>query len=298
MLSILIPIYNYPVYELVSKLSKICSSNAIVFEIICINDASTEFNQENESIASLQGVQYSRLAHNIGRSALRNYLVKQAQYPNLIFLDTDMQIISDSFIQNYLQLAHQYEAIYGGILYQNEPNSSKHTLRWKYGKKVEACTANQRNKDPYFSTKSCNLFIKKSVFDTIQFNEEVKGYGHEDTLFSVELFRKQVRITHIDNQVVHLGVERSDIYLNKVENGCKNLVFISNKFLNAKEKDHIRLIYFYEKLNKMGVLPILSFIFSIFEKRILRNLLSDKPSLLFLDYFKLIKFSKEIRKTT
>ncbi len=296
MLSILIPIYNYPVYDLVSKLASLCTLASIEFEIICIDDASTEFVEENKILSNIPHVSYSSLATNIGRSALRNRLVRQAKYDNLLLLDTDMKVISEDYIQNYLNLSDQYEAVYGGIIYENEVNSSKHALRWKYGSKVEACDAQQRNKDPFFSTKSCNLFIKKTVFNEIQFNEEVKGYGHEDTLFSVELYRKQIRIAHINNQVSHLGVERSDIYLNKVENGCKNLVFISNKFLNNTEREHIRLIYFYQKLNKMGVIPILNYIYSVFEKRIIRNLLSEDPALLLLDYYKLIKFSREIRK--
>ena len=129
----------------------------------------------------------------------------------------------------------------------------------------------------------------------IKFNESILQYGHEDTLFSIELERQQVSVQHIDNPTLHLGVERSDIYLNKVEVACKSLSYISTSFLSAKEQDEIRLIYFYNRLNKMGLMPILSMLYRVLENRIVRNLISDQPNLLLLDYFKLMAYSKALK---
>lgn len=295
MLSILIPIYNYPVYELVNKLSTLASKSNIEFEILCIDDASTEHKEENLQINSIPGVTVENLSSNIGRSALRNLLAQKAKYPNLLFIDTDMLIPSENFILNYIDAIDKADVVYGGIVYEKTPKSSKHMLRWKYGNKREAISSTLREKEPYFSVKTCNLLIKKSIFETVRFNENIREYGHEDTLFCIELERHRYKVLHIDNPTIHLGVERSDIYLNKVEMACVNLARIEIDFLKAEEKEHVRLIYFFLKLQKMGLIPILEFFYKIIENRVLRNLLSEQPNLTYLDYFKLIAYAKAVK---
>ncbi len=296
MLSILVPIYNYPVYELVNKLSILASKSNIDFEILCIDDASTEYKVDNQQINSISGVIVENLDQNIGRSALRNLLAHKAKHPNLLFIDTDMLIPSENYISNYIEVIEKADIVYGGIEYENIPKSSKHMLRWKYGNKREAISAKLREKEPYFSVKTCNFLIKKSIFQTVQFNENIREYGHEDTLFCIELERHKYKVLHIDNPTIHLGVERSDIYLNKVEMACFNLARIEKDFLKADEKEHVRLIYFFLKLQKMGLIPILEFFYKIIENRVLRNLLSEQPNLTYLDYFKLIAYSKAVKK--
>lgn len=295
MLSILIPIYNYPVYSLVSKLSNLAVKEGINFEIICIDDASIELYPENEQISSIQGVKYSKLAHNIGRSALRNMLADKATNQNLLFIDTDMSIPNDHYLSSYLNAIDHCDIIYGGIEYEKKPTSIHHILRWKYGNKREAIRPEVRDEDRYFSIKTCNLFIKKTVFNKVKFNENIKDYGHEDTLYCIELQRNQFKVLHVNNPVIHLGVERSDIYLNKVEMACKNLAKIANHYLSTEEADQVRLVYFYRRLYKMGLMPILSFIYKVYENKIVRNLLSENPSLLLLDYFKLNTYSRAIK---
>lgn len=296
MLSILIPIYNYPVYELVNKLSILASKSNIDFEILCIDDASTEYKADNQQINNISGVIVENLDQNNGRSALRNLLAQKAKYPNLLFIDTDMLIPSENYISNYIEVIEKADIVYGGIVYENIPKSSKHMLRWKYGNKREAISAKLREKEPYFSVKTCNFLIKKSIFETVQFNENIREYGHEDTLFCIELERHKYRVLHIDNPTIHLGVERSDIYLNKVEMACVNLARIEKDFLKDDEKEHVRLIYFFLKLQKMGLIPILEFFYKIIENRVLRNLLSEQPNLTYLDYFKLVAYSKAVKR--
>lgn len=294
MISILIPIYNYPVQHLVKQLANQAQGLGVAYEIICIDDASTEHLTENESIRSITNLVYEILDKNIGRSKLRNLLASKAKFPYLLFIDTDMQVEDEQFLLRYIQNYEQVDVLYGGISYEKYPKD-KHVLRLKYGQKREAISVKLRSQDPYFSVKTCNLWIKKSVFDLIKFNENILQYGHEDTLFSIELERHQAKVKHIDNPTLHLGVERSDIYLNKVEVACKSLSYIANSFLSEKEQNEIRLIYFYTRLNKMGLMPILSMLYKVFENRIVRNLLSEQPNLLLLDYFKLMAYSRALK---
>ena len=50
----------------------------------------------------------------------------------------------------------------------------------------------------------------------------VKGYGHEDTLFAMELKRHGFAVTHIDNPLEHIGIEPVEEFLRKSANGVTN----------------------------------------------------------------------------
>lgn len=292
MLSVLIPIYNYNVLELVTKLHSLLNAQQIPFEIICIDDASTVHFSENETLTALNHVSFESSSKNLGRSACRNLLAQKAQYDYLLFIDSDMQVISDDFIQKYIEQLPNYDLVYGGISYEEQAPNPKLLLRWKYGREREATDFETRNKDLYFSIKTCNVLIKKQVFDSIKFNENIAQYGHEDTLFSIELARKKIKVIHIHNPLLHLGIEDSELYLKKVEIACKSLAFIASNFLSEKEKNQFRLIYFHTKLSKMGLIWFIKRGYDLFEKRITKNLLSENPSLLLLDYYKLIAYDK------
>lgn len=87
MLSILIPTYNYDITALVNKVYQQSKSCNIKFEILVFDDASTdlEVRKDNSSINALENTSYTILESNIGRSAIRNKLAKNAQYEWLLF---------------------------------------------------------------------------------------------------------------------------------------------------------------------------------------------------------------------
>mgnify|MGYP000465830659 CR=1 FL=1 len=70
------------------------------------------------------------------------------------------------------------------------------------------------------------ILISKSLFQQLKFNESISEYGHEDTLFGIELQTKNIPINHILNPVVHLGLENEAIFLNKQEKAIQNLVLL------------------------------------------------------------------------
>ena len=79
-LSILLPTYNCICTALVGELQRQCVAEGADFEIIVADDASPDkrFIAENRAIARLDGVRYIEREHNVGRSAIRNYLVSQS----------------------------------------------------------------------------------------------------------------------------------------------------------------------------------------------------------------------------
>lgn len=292
MLSVLIPIYNADVSNLVAQLHSQLSQTGIVFEIICIDDASTLRYEENINLNHYKWLQYNKLTKNVGRAAIRNKLAETARFESLLFIDSDMLIQNTHYIEEYLKYLPEYDVIYGGLSYATSLENSNYKLRWEYGRKKEAITADLRAKDKFLSVKTCNLLIKRELFLKIKFNEDIKQYGHEDTLFCIELEKHNVKVLHIDNTLLHEGLEDATTYLHKVNTACISLQFIAQHFLSKEEKNKIKLIYFYDRLDKMGLMGILSFVYKLFETKINRNLTSSKPSMLLLDYYKLMCYHR------
>ena len=87
MLSILIPTYNYDVTRLVTELHRQALNTYVDFEILVMEDGSTQFLEENKAISNLQFCHYTALSHNIGRSAIRNRLADEARYGHLLFIE-------------------------------------------------------------------------------------------------------------------------------------------------------------------------------------------------------------------
>ena len=110
MLSILIPTYNYDVTALVKNLQQQCLKiNGLVFEVLVYDDGSSLFREENRYINSLEYCSFTLLDKNIGRSAIRNMLARNASYENLLFLDADVQLIKNEFISDYLKVINEKE---------------------------------------------------------------------------------------------------------------------------------------------------------------------------------------------
>lgn len=73
MLSILIPIYNYNIFNLVETVYKQSLECNIIFEIICLDDASNILFIPNQEINRFKNTSYTLLKKNIGRSAIEIY---------------------------------------------------------------------------------------------------------------------------------------------------------------------------------------------------------------------------------
>jgi len=293
MLSILIPTYNYNVFPLVKEVSEQCIAEKISFEIIVLDDASQNFHDENNEINSLDNCLYSILNQNIGRSSIRNLLSTKALFDNLIFLDADVRIISNQFIKNYINFIRSnsnYGVVYGGIVYQeNKPNDNQ-LLRWIYGNKREALSAEKRNENIYVSFLTLNFLIKKEVFQTVRFNEDIPNLRYEDLLFSFDLMKNRIPLQHINNQVVHNGIETSEVFMQKTNDSLKGLKFLLSK--NYLPADYAKISNVFNLLNQTKLLFLINFIYKMRKNSFEKNLLSNKPSLFIYDIYRLGYFSQ------
>lgn len=91
MISVCIPVYNLDVRALVVALHEMGTNSGIVFEILVIDDASsdTEKQQQNNDIATFINIRYKILTKNIGRNLIRFELANNAAFDHLLFVDAD-----------------------------------------------------------------------------------------------------------------------------------------------------------------------------------------------------------------
>ena len=131
---------------------------------------------------------------------------------------------AEAYLLKWIPMINTASVICGGTLYNDSaPGDPDKILRWKYGRIREQKKAAERNKHPHSNFSTFNFLIEKSVFSKIRFNEELKQYGHEDTLLGYQLKKAGINVLHIDNGLIHEGVESNREFLNKTKLGIENL---------------------------------------------------------------------------
>ena len=297
MLSILIPTYNYNIVSLVDSLHKQLIKTKIAFEIICLDDVSDEeFVQSNIKIDQLPFTTYVVSEQNKGIAVTRQLLTKKAKYDWIILLDADTELIDDRFITKYINVVHSgYDFIFGGFAYKGTKPQSDYLLRWTYGKRCEAVSADKRNKNPYKITIAANVLVKKNIYKSFKLDSIGKQYAM-DYYFGAKLKERNSSVLHIDNQVYHLGIEKSEAYLRKKEKAAETLLNLHNhKKINNHSNNLLKTFIILKKL-KLNYL--FSWFFNVSNKNMKQNLLGSNPWILLLQLYKLSYLCNiDLRKT-
>ena len=292
MLSILIPTYNYNAYPLVLELNKQCLECEIEFEIVCQDDVSSTYLHENNAINTLRYCSFSINKNNLGRGRNINSIAEKARFNWLLILDCDVFPTNEYFIKNYIEAigANIHKIIFGGISYEFRTFENQKLLRWVYGSKRESLPVELRQKNPFSSALTSNIIIEKELFIKNPFDNSIIKYGFEDLCLLSVLESKKNKILHINNSAYHLNLETSKQFLEKTKIALENLNFIIDaKILNPKK---LKIINIYNIIKKNGFEKFFVFIFNKFEFKIIDNLLSDKPSILLFDLYKLGYYCK------
>lgn len=297
MLSICIPIYNFNVSTFVKELSKQSGKLDIPSEIILIDDCSApEYKKINELACKRH--RYIELDKNIGRAKIRNLFLSYVNYEHLLFIDCDSSLISDTFLSTYIQTIKNATepVICGGSIYDHKKPAGNKILRWKYGIKRETTFFQTTDQEIDKGFMTNNFLISKKLFEEIKFDERIRDYGHEDTLFGYELKRKGIKIKHINNPVLNSDIDDNVSFLEKTKQGILNLVAIlAYVDYNPEFIQEVSLLRFYEKLNAKKLIPIFGFIFNLFEPSIKYLLIRGYVNLYLFDFYKLGLLIRKIK---
>lgn len=250
-----------------------------------MDDGSKEaFKSNHRNLSHLDRVKYIELEQNIGRSAIRNRLGKTARFDYLLFLDCDSAVVTSKYIQNYLDHLHPATVLYGGRVYSARvPTDPTLFFHWKYGTKREAIAAKWRQSKPYHGFMTNNFIIPRVIFQRILFDESIRYYGNEDTLFGLALKQEQIVIEHLENPLEHLGLEPNEVFLQKSEQALQNLAMLYQK----RHFRETRLLQVYDLLRNLRLEGFFLFFFTAYKELIRRHLLSARPKLWLFDVYKL-----------
>lgn len=283
MLSILIPTKDYDCHILVEELHRQGESMGLPYEIIIGEDGTAEENLRQNTMAdSLTHCRRIIKKTNIGRAAIRNLLARESRYPNLIFIDCDAVVEKDDFLRLYADALKDYDVVCGGLYHANEQPNDECSLRYRYEKEADKQRdAVTRSKAPYDKFTTFNFAIKKDIFTSILFNESITRYGYEDALFGKELKRRGIPIGHIDNKLLHSGLESNAVFLAKSEQALATLLTIEDRMESTP------LLATLCKMRALHLENIFMIYWNLRKKSLRRNLLGRKPSLLKFKIYKL-----------
>ncbi|MBO7464901.1 MAG: glycosyltransferase [Bacteroidales bacterium] len=275
---------------MVKELYRQAEEAGIGFEILLFDDQSdAEYREKNSILETLPHVRMYSLPSKAGRSVARNFLAAQATCPYCLFIDCDSEMVDDKYIRRYLPYCNgERVVVCGGTSYRPDPPARDSLLRWTYGVRCEIRSAAERNRNPNAQFSAFNSLMQKSLFLEIRFNELLKNYGHEDTLFGFELRKKGITITHIDNPLYHVGIDTNKVYLEKTRQGVENLKLLMEQYDDRDALVHdVRLLRYYSLLAKYR-LDILFFgFFYVFKRLILMNLNGRHPNMALFNLYKL-----------
>jgi hypothetical protein len=216
-------------------------------------------------------------------------------YQNLLFIDADSKVVAEDYLKKYFEAAKPDAVICGGTTYQTKtPAESENLLRWTYGIEREAIAAQKRSSAKGFIITSNNFLINKEVFQRIHFREELKTYGHEDTLLGYDLHRSGISIQHIDNPLEHTGLEDAETFLSKTKMALENLKRIAAVLVEEDRlfTDQVAFLRTYRKITRWIPPVLLRFVFKLAHPIVEKNLTGKNPSLFLFDLYKLSYFAQ------
>lgn len=232
-LSVCIPIFNSDVRTLVDTLClQIDQINESNIDIVLIDDASSPAYKTMNQFTQSK-VQLIQLAHNIGRSKIRNAFLHHTSATHLLFLDGDSTVVNPFFLQTYCNYLNQHQdtsVLVGASLYQVEPPPAQYRLRWNYSTNRESLDFEQRRKDANAGFKTNNFLIRRNLLAQFPFDEELTGYGHEDTIFGLQILSHNIEMQHINNPVWNLKLDTNTEFLVKTDSALENLLWLNHHY--------------------------------------------------------------------
>ena len=296
MISILIPVFDYDIASLVTGLQQAVKDIEAYDEIIIGADGcSADYLGMYEALGKLDKVSLLISKENVGRATIRNMLTEKAIGNYLLFIDADALIQGNpkDYLNKWLENYEQAPVVFGGTDYHKTPpdNPDKY-LRWHYGYYNEKKSLKKRKKRPYSTFSGFNFLIERSILNKFKFNEELKKYGHEDTLFAYQMKKAGIRIAHIDNSLIHDGLESNRDYVLKTRDSISNLNILYDKVTDKRTfSSVVSLLKYYNSMRLFGFTRLLSYIYKKRQRRIEIMLRSTKCSLRIFKIYKLGLFS-------
>ena len=210
----------------------------------------------------------------MGRAAIRNYLARESSLAYLLYIDSDMSIISPDFLSRYLSCLPA-TVVDGGVVIKATNDNQKQLLRYRYEKaEIPSHTAVMRQANRYQHFRSTNFMITRSAFEKCLFDERFTRSGYEDVLYGKMLKQQHINVVHIDNPVLMTKFENNPDYVTKIERSLRTLYTFRNEL-----RGYSRLLTFVSGIHLSIVRKLIRLWHKVFKKAERRNLCGSRPSL-------------------
>lgn len=287
-LSVLIPTHDYKCFTLVAELQRQLMVSRVQYEIIVADDGSRDQVSviANLRINELPGCRYIKRERNVGRAAIRNFLISEARGEWLLFLDSDAAVDSPLFVWRLLDAidnTEEAQVIMGGLHHAARLPRPEVSLRYRYEKAADRHrSAEERSRHPYQYMTAFNLCVKGEVARRLPFDEHCKEYGFEDAMYGVVLKRYGIKVKHIDNPLLHRGLEENEVFLAKTEAAMRTLAGLGRRMMIYTGVGRAVLT-----AKKYHVKWLVALLFRIMRPVMHRNLLGITPNLKVFSFYKL-----------
>lgn len=283
-LSILIPTYNYNARALVRDLHRLAQEEGVEAEIIIGDDASTNDTEWFSEVEQLSHVSVMHETVNQGRAIIRNHLADASHGEWLWFIDADAEVPPTFSLSIALHTGTMAPAVCGGLYHPDAKPSPEKMLRYKY--EMDADTkrsADQRSEFPHHHITTFNLLVRHDVFLQIRFNEHCDKYGYEDVMFGLELERHRIAVLHIEDPLIHNGLDTNSEFLEKTEIAMHSL----HKISSSIPSDGNGIVRVARHLQETKMTWAVRLLFKLLRRPIRKNLLGSHPLLPLFQFYKL-----------
>lgn len=286
-LSILIPTHNYTCYRLILELQHQAERLGIDYEIILAEDGSRSQVSiiANHKVVELPHCRHLIRRDNVGRAEIRNILARESQGEWLLYIDSDADAAANAnFLAQYMEATSVAPVVCGGYTAPEHCPSPDHRLRYSYELySVEKNRLECRMAHPYAHFSTFSFIIRRDVFLSVGFDASMCEYGHEDTIFGLTLKERGIAIHHIDNPLIHQGIDTNREFVEKTEMAVANVRRHAHKM-----RDTSQLLQTMKRIERLHLMWALRIAARLLRTPIRRRLVERGDSLRLLGIYKVL----------
>ncbi|MCR9154125.1 MAG: glycosyltransferase [Bacteroidetes bacterium] len=285
-LSIAILVYQFSPLKVIQELAEQSRKLQINFEIVVYDDGSGAVWQEQlkRDLTDIPEVFLELASQNLGRSAARNRLAQKLLGKFVLMIDGDNPIQAPHFVNDYYQVRKANTVVVGGR-YVDEQALPGCELRWAFAQNREVKNLKERLGNPYAHFQTNCFLADREVFNKVRFEEDLRSYGYEDSLFGFDLKNAGISVLHIENPQFHKADDRNARFLAKSEEAMESLYWIYSKRPHLRAE--FKLIRILTQVQKLRMRRLCFWALSLMRPGLIENLSSNGPSLWRFDLFRL-----------
>lgn len=231
MFSVIIPCFNSE-KTLLNTINSVLKQSFTSFEIIVIDDGSTDSTPNIISSIDDKRITYHRISNSGGPAKPRNLGITLAKYEWICFLDSDDIWIRTklSSVLAYINARPEIDILISGYKIQYDVRNVKTFIPVYVNEKFTGLDL------LYYSSPfvTSSLVVKKNKLTNIYFNESIQFSGVEDLDFIIKLLMSNLKLYCIPEILVEYTLNYSGLSKKDQYKHLNNLQYLLHYYYNTK----------------------------------------------------------------